>query len=99
MSQRSFYDHAYLELLKRSQTGAPTLACEILDAHDPEQKSGGVAPSVHISAGRRCLSDSVEFCVSLLAELYSENTQMQPSDALLALWRKQTLVILLRCNQ
>lgn len=99
MSQRSFYDHAYLELLKGSHTGEPTLACQVLNARDPQQQSGGSAPSMHIAESRRCISDSVEFCVSLLAELYSENTQLEPSDALLALWRRQTLTILFRRDQ
>jgi hypothetical protein len=99
MSQRSFHDHAYLELLKSSRTGESTLACQILCAYKTEQKSGTTAPSLLVAESRRHLSDAVEFCVSLLSETYLENTQLQPSDALIALWRRQTLDILFRGNQ
>jgi hypothetical protein len=97
MSQRGFYDHAYLELLKSSRIGESVLACQILDALEPD-KEIRVSPSVQINKSRHKLSDLVEFCVSLLAELYFENTQMQPSEALQALWRKQTLDIMFRAN-
>ena len=96
MSQRSFHDHAYLELLKSSHTGESTLASQILGAFDIEKKSGSTAPSALIAESRNQLSDFVDFCVSLLSEFYFENTQAQPSDALLALWRRQTLNILFR---
>ncbi len=96
MSQRSFHDHAYLELLKSSRIGESTLACQILDARHQEMPSAGVAPSVQIQESRQSLSDSVERCLSLLSALYVENTQNQPSSALLALWRRQTLEILFR---
>jgi hypothetical protein len=93
MSQRSFHDHAYLELLKSSRTGESTLACRILDARHQEMRSGGGAA---LSESQQLLSDSVDHCVHLLSELYFKNTQTQPSTALLALWRKQTLEILFR---
>ena len=97
MSQRSFHYHAYLELLKSSRTGESTLACQILDACHQEMPSGGrVALSAEIVDSQQLLSDSVDDCVYVLSELYFNNTQAQPSSALLALWRKQTLEILFR---
>jgi hypothetical protein len=96
MSQRSFHDHSYLELLKSSRTSESTLARLILDAHEPEKKNEAFAPAENVAKSRRHLSDSVDFCVSLLADLYFENSQVQPSDALLALWRRQSLDILFR---
>jgi hypothetical protein len=99
MSERNFHDHSYLELLKSSRTGESTRACQILHAYETEQKSGKTAPSVLIVESRRQVSDSVELCVSLLSDFYFENTHVQPSDALLALWRRQTLEILFRSNQ
>jgi hypothetical protein len=98
MSQRNFHDHAYLELLKSSRTGESTLACQLLRAHATEQKSGITPPTVLITESRRHVSDSVDFCLSILSELYFENTQAQPSDALIALWRRQILDILFRGN-
>ena len=98
MSQRSFHDHSYLELLKSSRTSESTLARHVLDAHQPDKTNEAFAPSENTAKSRRHLSDSVDFCVSLLTELYFENTQVQPSNALLALWRRQSLDILFRCN-
>jgi hypothetical protein len=98
MSQRSFHDHSYLELLKSSRTSESTLARHVLDAHQPDRTNEAFAPSENTAKSRRHLSDSVDFCVSLLTELYFENTQVQPSNALLALWRRQSLDILFRCN-
>jgi hypothetical protein len=98
MSQRSFHDHSYLELLKSSRTSESTLARHVLDAHQQDKTNEAFAPPENTAKSRRHLSDSVDFCVSLLTELYFENTQVQPSNALLALWRRQSLDILFRCN-
>ena len=97
MSQRSFHDHVYLELLKSSRTGGEsTLACQIVDACHQDTRSNGIAIPVHIAESRQILSDTVNNCVSVLAELYFQNTQSQPSSSLLALWRKQTIEIMFR---
>jgi hypothetical protein len=99
MSQRSFHDHVYLELLKSSRTGGESsLACHIIDAHHQDTRSDGLALPVQIAENQRILSDTVNKCVTVLTELYFQNTQSEPSSALLALWRKQTIEIMFRAQ-